>query len=151
MKSIIHTGPTLQVKVAYEDGEEKLIGFANGLIFSIVQGQKLIYTVDSPFPQAIDQGAAPSFVRGNMSLYLPKGATMESAGLVPFRTDEVGRPQNATSRYMHMRIYDRATTELVLSVNYVKVSSYTVSLEMRQVVRINLSFEGIYATPGNIV
>jgi hypothetical protein len=149
MRSFLHTGASLQVKIVHEGDIEKTIGYATGLTFTVSQGQKMIYTVDSPFPQEIAQGAGPSFVRGSMMLFLPKGTTMERAGLVPYRQDAEGLPNMAASKFFGLRIYDRATTELVLSVDYCKVSTYTVSMQSRQVVRISVNFEGIYLTPGN--
>src|SRR5215469_14851307 len=102
MRSQIHAAPNLVVKIAYEtDAKERVIGYASGLTFRVTQGQKEIFTVDSPFPQEIAQGLGQSMVRGNMALFLPKGQTLESLGLVPFRlrNKDTTYAMMATSRY----------------------------------------------------
>lgn len=149
MKSLLQTGASLLLKIEYaSDGKEKVIGFAKALSYSVQQGQKSTYVVDSPFPVEIAQGAAPSSVRGSMVLYLPKGSNPEAAGLVPYRHGSNGEPNQATSQYMHLKMYDRATNKLVFSCEYCKVSSYTMTIAARGVVECNLSFEGMYLTPG---
>ncbi len=148
MKSLLHTGASLALKVAYEDGGEKLIGFAKGLTYSVSQGQKVTYTVDSPLPQEIAQGAAPSFVKGALTLYLPKGTTPESVGLVPYRVDLGGNPIGQLSRIMHFRVYDRLTGNRIMACEYCKVSTYTVSAVIRGIVEVSLQFDGVLLTPG---
>jgi hypothetical protein len=150
MQSAVHTGPSLTLKVFYPaDQTEKVIGFASDFQYSVSQGQKAIFAVDSPFPVEIAQAAAPSLVRGSMTIYLPKGSTPEAAGLVPFRTDSQGEIAHAASKYLHFRIYDRQTTGLLYSIDYAKVSSYSVSIRNRSVVMVQLQFEAMYCTPGN--
>lgn len=150
IKSILHTGPSLQVKVFYPaDGTEKTIGFATGLTFTVTQGQKAIYVVDSPFPAETSQAAGPSAVRGSMTMFLPKGSTPESAGLVPYRTDATGQINMAATKYLCFRIYDRVTSSLVLSLDYVKVSQYSMGIRAKTHVTCQIEFEGSYATPGN--
>jgi hypothetical protein len=149
MKSVLHTGPALRVKIAYTDGTEKLIGYATGLSWTADQGQKAIFTVDTPIPAQIAQGAAPSFVRGSMQLYLPKGMTLESAGLVSYRTDNQSQQYMTSSKYFHIRIYDRQTEALVLSLDWCKVGRSSVSINAKAQVRAEISFEGFYASPGN--
>ena len=148
MKSSVHTGASLLLKVAYEDGTEKVIGFARSFTYSVVQGQKLTYVVDSSTPVEIAQGAAPSFVKGAMSLYLPKGTTPEAAGLVPFRLDGEDNNIAMLSKYLHFRVYDRATLNLVFAAEYCKVGSYSVSMQARGIIEMNLQFDGIISTPG---
>lgn len=148
MKSLLHTGASLAFRVAYEDGTEKTIGFAKGLTYSVSQGQKVTYTVDSPLPQEIAQGASPSFVKGSVTLYLPKGTTPESVGLVPYRVDAGGAPIGQLSKIMHFRIYDRLTGNRVLAAEYCKVGMYTVSVVIRGIVEVSLQFDGILSTPG---
>lgn len=148
MKSLLHTGASLALRVAYEDGKEKLIGFARGLAYTVSNGQKVTYTVDSPLPQEIAQGAAPTFVKGSVTLYLPKGTTPESVGLVPYRNDAAGDPIGQLSRSIHFRIYDRFTGNLVLACEYCKVGTYTVVVQARGIVEISLQFDGTLSTPG---
>lgn len=148
MRSMLHTGASLLLKVKYENGTSKVIGFASNFNYSVTQGQKTTYVVDSPFPAEIAQSAAPSQVRGSLSLYLPKGTTPESVGLVPLRTDANGNNMIATSKYLFFEIYDRATMNLVMSCDYCKVGSYSVGITARGIVQVNLTFEGVYVTPG---
>lgn len=149
MRSLLHSGPSLQLKIAKPGDVEKLIGYATGLQFSVIQGQKPIFVVDSPFPAQIAQAASASMVRGQLTIFLPKGMTPETAGLVPYRQDEQGNIFQGSSQYLNFRIYDRATTQLVFSADYIKVSDYTVSIRSRQTVVCTLNFEGIFLRPGN--
>lgn len=148
MKSLLHTGASLALKVAYDSGQEKLIGFARGLSWTVSQGQKSTYTVDSPLPQEIAQGAAPSFVKGSLTVYLPKGTTPESVGLVPYRVDAGGQPVGQLSKIIHFRVYDRLTGNRVMAAEYCKVGMYTVTIQARGIVEVSLQFDGILATPG---
>jgi hypothetical protein len=148
MKSMLHTGASLLLKVKYENGTSKVIGYATGFTYSVTQGQKAIYTVDNPMPAEIAQSAGPSQVRGSLVLFLPKGTTPESEGLVPFRVDGAGNNIMASSGYMNFEIYDRATMNLVVALEYCKVGNYTVSMMARGIVQVNLTFEGIMATSG---
>jgi hypothetical protein len=152
LPSLIHAAPALLVKIAYEsDSKERIIGYASGLTFRVSQGQKEIYVVDSPFPAEIAQAASQSAVKGSMSIFLPKGQTPESLGLVPHRVlNKSGDIASmAASKYFHLRVYDRLSTELVFSADFCKVGEYSVSIQARQVVRCELSFTGLYMTPGN--
>lgn len=148
MKSMLHTGASLLLKVKYENGSSKVVGYATGFTYSVTQGQKAIYTVDSPLPAEIAQSAGPSQVRGSLILFLPKGTTPESEGLVAYRTDLAGNNTMGASGYMTFELYDRATMNLVTALEYCKVGNYTVSMQARGIVQVNLSFEGIMATPG---
>ena len=146
--SLIHTGASLLVKVAYDGGSEKVIGFANNLTYTVTQGQKSIFVVDSPFPAEIAQSAGPSFVKGSLTLYLPKGATMESVGLVPYRTDQQGANVAAKSKYFDIKVYDRLTNSPVMSCKYCKVGQYTVNIPARGIVSVTLTFDGMLLEPG---
>lgn len=149
MRSILNTGANLLLKVQYpHSGDEKVIGFAKAFSYTVSQGQKTTYTVDSPFPIEIAQGSAASMVRGNLVIYLPKGNTLESVGLVPYRVNEGGTNIAATSRYLHFKIYDRSSNYLVFSCNYCKVSTYSINVIARGVVECNITFDGMYAMPG---
>lgn len=149
LPSLVHTGPSLLVKVAYDEGTERTIGYAANLTARVSQGQKEIFTVDSPFPQEIAQAAGPSLVRGQMTLFLPKGQTLESLGLVSYRTinrneDEA---QQAGSRYMALRIYDRLSGNMVMSIEQCKIGEYSINIAARQIVRCEVSFTGKYMLP----
>jgi len=152
-QSQLRTGPNLVLKVSYENSDtpEKIVGYANNLTFSVIQGQKAIYTVDSPFIQELAQGAAPSMVRGTVSLYMPKGSDPIRAGLVPptFNIETKNDlPLHVTSKTLNWRFFDRFTSELAFSINYVKVGVWTVSVTAKQHVRVNLSFEGMLYEEG---
>lgn len=149
MISILATGPAYLVKIQYADGTEVSIGFARGLNYSVFQGQKMIFVVDNPFPVEIAQGAAPSYVRATLNIYMPKGATPETLGLVSYRQDTDGTMLMVGSRYFNLRVYDRSTTQRVFSMDYCKVGSYTVNLEAKQVVQCALNIEGFMMTPNN--
>jgi hypothetical protein len=146
--SLIHTGASLLVKVKPDQGTEKIIGFATNLTYTVTQGQKSIFVVDSPFPAEIAQSAAPSFVKGSLTLYMPKGSTMESAGLVPYRTSQDGQNSAAKSKYLDLSIYDRLTNQAVMTCKFCKVGQYTVNIPARGIVSITLSFDGMILEPG---
>lgn len=148
MRSMIHTGASLYLKVKYEDGDSKVIGFATNFSYTVTNGQKSTFVVDSPVPAEIAQSAGPAQVRGNLTIFLPKGTTPESAGLIPYRTDEAGNNLAATSRYLSFEIYDRSTNNLVFSCDYCKVGTYSVSIVARGIVMVALTFDGIRVTPG---
>lgn len=148
MQSMLRTAPNMFFKVSYDSGTpEKLIGYASGLTWSQSQGQKPIFTVDSPFPQELAQGAAPTMIRGTVTLYMPKGSDPVRAGLVPPTTDISKKddvPLHVASTYLNWRFYDRYTQELAFAINSVKVSAWTANITAKQVVRVNLQFEGIF-------
>lgn len=163
MKSIIRTGAKLILKIDNGDGEERIIGYCNGINYSVSQGVRTIYVVDSPFPFEIASGASHSQVKGTMHLYLLEGSTLETAGLVPYRTSGTGSsskdisphpgdPRNvvnlAHSKYFHIRLYDRASGELFAGMDFAKVTGYTVTVSARGLVTANLTFEAKYLISG---
>lgn len=162
MRSILRTGPSLVLKIVHPSGE-KIIGYASGITYTVTNGQKSIFVVDSPFPAEISQAAGPSLVRGTISLFMPKGTTLEKAGLVPYRTSGAasaadtspnpGNPDNfvhlAHSMYVHWRLYDRETGELFMGIDYAKVGQYTINVQSKSVVKAELQFEGKYCVSGN--
>jgi hypothetical protein len=150
MQTLIHTGPSLLLKVYYYDSAtEKIVGYAYGLDYTVTQGQKMQFTVDSPFPANIDQAAGPSFVRGSMQIYMLKGTTPELMGIVPFRNDASGDIYNDISKQFGLRIYDRASTSLIFAIDYAKIGSYSASIRSRGIVQMRMEFEGSQLTPGN--
>lgn len=150
MKSLLHTAASLLLKVKYDgDSKENVIGFCTDFNYTVTQGQKLIYTVDMVTPVEIAQGAGPSQVRGSMTLFLPKGVTLEAAGLVPYRQDERGNDSMALSKTLTFKIYDRSSSALVASIENCKVGQYSVSITARGIVRCQLTFDGTAVTPGN--
>lgn len=162
MISSIRSAATLLVKVMPEGGEEKLIGFCTGFNFNVNNGIKIIYTVDSPFPSEVAYGAQGMAVNATMNIVMPKGMTLEKAGLVPYRTaggasandsGANGVDQNSvfigTGKYMHVRLYDRETRELVYGIEFCKVNSYAIDVTAKSVVRGQISLVGKFAVPGN--
>lgn len=160
MKSIIRTGAKLILKVDAGDGNEKIIGFCTAITYSVSQGTKTIYVVDNPFPFEIASGAGQSQVRGTMTVYLLDGSTLETAGLVPWRTSGAGNkdiapnpgdPSNihlAHSKYFNIRLYDRGSGELFAGMDSAKITSYSVSVAARGTVSATLSFEAKYLVSG---
>jgi hypothetical protein len=161
MQSFIRTGAKL--KVFIDNGTtEYPLGIVQAVSFTVTQGQKAIFTVDSPFPAEIAQAAAPSMVRGTMTVLMPEGVTLEGAGLVPFRTSGLGSGgdlspnpgsvenfvHSAHSKYIHVRLVDRKTNEKWVSLDYLKVSSYSISVQAKGIVRAELQFEAKFLSPG---
>lgn len=144
-----HTGPSLEVRIRYEDGNEKVIAFASNLQFTVNLGQKPIFVVDSPFPAEIANGAGPSMIQGTMTLYLPKGMTMESTGLVPRSLTGDGEDIiAATASYAHVLVYDRTSDDVVIGVQNFKVGAYSFNMAVRSHIIINLQFSGMYIKEG---
>lgn len=148
MISKIISGPSLRIKIKPEGEFEQLIGYATDLQINVDQGQKAIFAVDSPFPFEIAQGASPSMVRGQMSIYILKGTNLESMGLVSYRTDDGRETISPTSKYVDLNIYDRASNTLIYGIKMCKFSGYTISASTRNVVRCVVRFDGIIIEPG---
>lgn len=150
--SMIQTGASLVLKIANEKGGlEQTIGFCDMLSVSVATGQKEIFTVDSPFPQEIAQAAAPILVTGSMRFYLLKGSDPIRAGIMTHSTDPQSDnryPINAASRYSHYRLYDRATQQLVYSLDFCKVKSFDMGVSAKQMVRYNVAFSGMFFSYG---
>lgn len=149
MSSILHTGPSIVVKVKAEDSFEQTVGYATALQYQVTQGQKTLYGVDSPFPQEIAQAAGPSFVRGTMVIFLPKGTNPELLGLVPYRQAGDQTAFASGSKYMNINLYNRADGTLIMSLNFCKVSGYSVNINSKSLITMNLSFEGVSVTPNS--
>lgn len=147
MRSIIQTGPSMIVKVKAEDGEEKTIGFVDAISFNQTTGSKPIFVVDNPFPAEIANAAGQSMVNGNISMYLPKGTSLESLGMVPYKRQGEKTWLGAT-KYLSIRIYDRSSESIVYSLDFVKFNGYTVNIAARSVVKLTAQFSGMYATTG---
>lgn len=144
------TGASLLVKIVTQEGEESTIGFASRLNYSVSNGQKLIFTVDSPFPQEIAHGASQSFVKGTMTVYMLRGESLETMGISPYRQDaNKAASLGPLSKYFHLRIYDRHTGGKVLSLDWCKVSGYSVDMSIRSITTASVSFEGMFTSPGD--
>ena len=149
MKSLLQTGASILLKIQHEGGGEKTIGFCSDFSYTVTNGQKMIYVVDSVTPAEIAQGATASMVSGSMNLYLPKGVTMESVGLVPQRHNLKGENVMALSKAMTIKLYDRLSSLLIVAIEGAKVGQYTVSVPSKGIVKVQLTFNGTAATPGN--
>lgn len=153
-QSQLRTGPNMKLAISYEAGagEERTIGYASGFTFTVAQGQKATFVVDSPFAAEISQGGAPSFIKGTVTLYMPKGSNPVKAGLVPPTNGFNGPsdfPRMATSKYLHWRFYDRFTHELSWAINFCKVGTWTVVAQAKSHVIVTLNFEGMFIEQGN--
>jgi len=149
----IRTGAGLKLKVKYEndtDAPEQTIGFCSNLNFTVDMGQKEIFTVDSPFPQEIAQGAKQSMVRGTVTLYMRKRKDPVRDALVVGTSYDTADPQMPFSRYINWRFYDRVTQELAFAINYVKVGQFSVNVQAKQVVVYTLIFTGMIYEAGSM-
>lgn len=159
-QSIIHAGSSLRLAIAYEkDGTEKTIGFATSFNFSQTLGSQPIMGIDSVFPQEIALAGSPSMIQGSMTLYMLKGTDPIRSGIVPpvvdfnkknssQKGDSNNYPMQAPSRYMHFRFYDRATNELIISVEFCKITNWSASMQARGVVQAQVNFIGMWASYG---
>jgi hypothetical protein len=147
-KSLLHSGASLLLKVGYETGQSKTIGYARNLTYTVSNGQKMIFVVDSPIPAEIAQNAAPTMVKGSLTVYLPKGTNPEAMGLVSYRVDSKGAYIGALSKFISFQVFDRFTLNVIMSLEFCKVGSYTVTAQARGIVEVQLSFDGQLATPG---
>ena len=147
----LRTGANLVLKVLYEadvNKPEKDIGYVANFTFNVIQGQRPIFTVDSPFPQEIAQGITPSMVQGTMTIFMPRGSDPVTLGLVPPQVWADDKPLNATSKYLHFLLYDRRSGELAHAVRWVKVLSWHLIAQSRSVVQVNLQFQGMFYNSG---
>lgn len=166
LQSVLRTGANMVVKVAYNTNkQENTIGYATSLTYNVTNGLKLNHVVDSPFPSEIAYGSAPMQVQGTLSLLMPKGSTLEGAGLVPYRTaggasDKDGVQVSFGSsgnfansvyigggQYMHLRIYDRLSGNMILGCDYCKIQSFQISVQSKSVARADISFVGKFLIP----
>jgi hypothetical protein len=147
-KSSIQTGPSLLLKIKREGTQIfRTIGFLESIEITVTNGQKAIMAVDTPFPVEIAQSAGRSSVRGTMNVYFLKGTTLESIGLVPNRTGESGENVLDKTLSVAVGIYDKFTDQKLYEIEGMKVAQYSMSIKSRSVVRVSLSFEGLYFTP----
>lgn len=148
---LIRTAPTLKLKVFYKgrDVPEKTVGYAANFQFTVSQGQKPIYTVDTPYAAELAQGAAPQLIQGSLTLYMVKGMDPVRVGLVPPPNSNINNaPVHAFSEMLDWRIYDRFSGELAWAINDVKVSQWSVSTQAKSIVTAQLTFQGIYYSSG---
>jgi hypothetical protein len=161
MISTIRASANILLKVVPEDGAEKIIGFVTSVALSMGGTQRVIHGVDSVYPQEIAYGAGPSQVGLSMSLVMPKGQTLESLGLVPYRTGGGNSPLDtgnsaagantvygAGGRYIHLRLYDRITGELFYGVDFCKVNSFSITAQSKSIIRADLQYTGMFLIPG---
>lgn len=144
-------GAALIVKMTVDgdSGKETTLGFASRLQYSVQNGQKMIFTVDSPFPEEIAHGAGGSFVKGAMTVYLLRGQTLETMDMAHYRNNKSGEALAPKTKYFNLRIYDRHTGGRVLSLDFCKFSGYSIDMSARSIVMANVTFEGMYASPGD--
>ena len=143
-KSILQVAPNLVVKIQPHESSERVIGFVNSLSFGVSQGQKPQFTVDSSFPETIDQAASPSMVSGSMNLYLPKSTTLEGLGLVPARKNELGEIIMGQAKFFDMKISDRLQNKLIYTLTQCKIGNYTLIASSRSIVIISVTFQAIH-------
>jgi hypothetical protein len=146
LPKVLISAPELIVRV-----NGKTIGYASGLNWSQTQGQKMTFGVDSPFPQEISQGSAPSFVSGSMTVYRLKNSSPEEQGIIAPRTPG-GTPIANTSiqgaaKYSVIELVDRQTKATILRFNGVMFASQSWSVQSRDIVQGVVSFQGITSTP----
>lgn len=163
MNSLLRAGANLVVKVAYDNGPaEKIVGFCTALTYNVNNGLKVTHVVDQPYPAELAYGATPMQVSGTLSLIMPKGTTLEKAGLVPYRTaggasEKDGAVANFGSgdtvyigggKYCHLRVYDRESSEMVFGCEYMKVVNFQINMAAKSVVTANINFIGKFLVPG---
>ena len=163
--SALQNGPELRLFI-----NERLIGYATGLRYTVTQGQKPIYGVDSPVPQEIAQGAGPSILDGSITVYRPKDSSPEKSAIMTPRTSRLGISEDGklggflpngkeapgsfalgSGRYSTIRIEDRLTGKTIMQAYYVMFGSQSWTIGERQVVQGVLTFQGIVTEhPGKI-
>ena len=148
MKSPIQSAPELRLLI-----NGKVAGYATGLNYRILQGQKLIFGVDSPFPQEIAQGAGPSYAEGSIQVFRTKDGSPEIWGMMTPRTSEDGVFESGSiastalgsGKYLVLELRERATDKIVLKMTHVMFGSQEWSVTAKQVMTGSVSFQGIVA------
>jgi len=155
--SKIHNAPELKLYI-----NNQLAGYANDFRYSVVQGQKAFYGVDSPFPQEIAQGAAPSLVEGTMTVFRPKNGSPEAWGFMTPRASKYGSEEDlvtggfkangmenpgstalGSGKYSIIRLEDRKTSKVVANIYFVMFSAQSWSVGARGIMMGTLSFQGM--------
>ena len=117
----------------------------------------MFFGVDSPFPQEIGQGAAPSFVEGVLELYRPKGGAPETWNFMSHRASTDGKTEDGnltttalgSAKYSVLEIYDRATDNLMIRIGYVMFGNQSWSVTVKDVMKGSVSFQGIVLAHSN--
>ena len=162
MITSIRSAPNIILKILPQHGtEEKTVGYCTSLNLSANSSSRTIYGVDSPFAQEIAFGSTPMQVGLSMTIVMPKSFTLESLGLVPYRTgggasandpgskaSDVETVYIAGGDYLHIRLYDRSTGDMFYGVDYCKVQQFAISASAKSIITANLSFTGLYLIPG---
>ena len=129
-----------------------LVGYATGLSYRISQGQKPIFGVDSPLPQELSQGAAPSMIEGSIIVVRPKGGSPENWQLMTPRTGDgtqetgdVTQTALGSAQYSMIEVFDRQTDQLIIRISYVMFSQQDWQVGAGGLMQGSLSFQGIVA------
>lgn len=144
--SFLLTAPEMKIRI-----NGTLAGYVTGFSYQSSQGQKMVFGVDSPFPQEIAQGAAPSFVEGSFQVVRPKGGSPETWGYMTPRTSsdgisESGDPSSTalgSGRYSTIEIFDRKTDALMFKALYVMFGTQNWRVVVKDVMLGTISFQGI--------
>jgi hypothetical protein len=142
------TAPELKVRI-----NGVLAGYATGFSYRVTQGQKMTFGVDSPFPQEIAQGAAPSFVEGQFTVLRPQGGSPEAWGFMTPRSSvdgltETGDPQSTalgSAKYSTIEITNRESDELIIKITHVMFDRQDWQVSARGLMQGSVSFQGVIA------
>lgn len=157
MRQTLLAGPRLKVRI-----NGIIAGYVSAFSYSVGQGQKLTYGVDSPFPTEIAQGGSPSNVTGSMTVWRPMGASPESWGLLSARSgDSVasavvdsgtpGATMLGTAQYTTIEILDRESESILVTILDVMFASQSWSVEKSSLMRGTVEFQGrfvVHPVPG---
>lgn len=114
----------------------RLYGAAQQIQYTIDYGENAIFGIDSTWPQEI--ASARTTVKGQISALRMQG----SSGSQGFQATPLFR-EIQSSPYISIRIQDRISGEDILFVPYAKVSSESISIGIKNTVKVTLAFEGI--------
>lgn len=148
MRQTLLAGPRLKIRI-----NGIIAGYISDFNYTVNQGQKLTYGVDSPFPVEVAQGGTASSVSGSMAVWRPVGTSPETWGLLSARSgDSVasavtdsGTPQGSmlgTAQYSTIEILDRQSETILVTIIDVMFSSQSWSVAQRGLMRGTVEFQG---------
>lgn len=131
MRTTTIPGSSVKVKI-----NGKTLPSITSISWQIDYGEKVIYGIDSEFPQEI--ATTKHIIRGsvqNFRIRFSKG--LQGINIVPTITNFL------TGKYNELRVIDRQTNQELLVVEGMKVSNQSYSIPSRGVVTFSFNFVGI--------
>jgi len=149
MQTVTITGARLRLVI-----NNKVVGLATSISYSVDYGKKALRGIDTPFPQEIVPGQQT--VKGTIACIRIQGMSLESYGIVSPQLSTVttplgeGAPSPGTpatgllaDSYISIALIDRITGEAVFQADQASVLSQNWSVGARGIMQGSFEFEGV--------